>query len=304
MDELALTNDLKQIEFEIQHHKQIAGQSIWEIGRRLSHVKDNDLVHGEFVAWVENKVNINRTEAYRYMKVSKEIPNDDTWQHLGSRALYLIATLPEEEREKEHATSSGNRKKVDEMTVKELQELKRELKEKEQQIQTLKNRKTKIVEKPVIKEVKPHDYEGLKSDNDQLSLALKEKQTLLDDANKRNDFIEKQYKEILEDRKGDLDREKWIEKIQSELVRLANRRNKMSNELDSIKQLASLKNDVDQILEKIAPYYFNQAVNTLRQDPLLEQTFLETVNALQKWCDEMYRLLGKQNTFEGEIIND
>lgn len=33
MNEIALSKDIRQIELEIDHHKRVAGQSIWEIGR-------------------------------------------------------------------------------------------------------------------------------------------------------------------------------------------------------------------------------------------------------------------------------
>ena len=100
MNELALSTDLKQIELEIQHHKNLAGQSIWEIGRRLNHVKENDLAHGSFGVWLEEQ-GINHREANRMMRVAEELPNSTTLSILGTTALYLIATLPEEERELE-----------------------------------------------------------------------------------------------------------------------------------------------------------------------------------------------------------
>lgn len=128
MNEIALSDDLQTIEMEINYHKQIAGQSIWEIGRRLNHVKENDLAHGEFLHWLES-MDLERTNASRMMKIAKEIPNDGTFQHLGVRALSIIATLPEAERTVEHVTESGESKKPDEMTVRELQQLKSDLKE-------------------------------------------------------------------------------------------------------------------------------------------------------------------------------
>lgn len=36
------------------------------------------------------------------MTVAKELPNSDTWQNLSNRVLYLIATLPEDEKQPEH----------------------------------------------------------------------------------------------------------------------------------------------------------------------------------------------------------
>ena len=47
LNEIKLSDDLTTIETEIKSYQNIAGQSIFEIGRRLKHVKENDLVHGE-----------------------------------------------------------------------------------------------------------------------------------------------------------------------------------------------------------------------------------------------------------------
>lgn len=98
MQEIQLSNNLQQIELEIRFHKSKIGESIWEIGRRLNHVKENDLAHGEFINWL-SKIKMDRYEATRFMKVAKELPNVDMFTHLGNKALYLIATLPEEEKQ-------------------------------------------------------------------------------------------------------------------------------------------------------------------------------------------------------------
>ena len=70
MNELQLSNDLTTIETEIKSYQNIAGQSIFEIGRRLKHVKENDLAHGEFGKWLET-INLNRFTASKMMKVSE-----------------------------------------------------------------------------------------------------------------------------------------------------------------------------------------------------------------------------------------
>lgn len=174
MNEITLSNDLKTIELEINHHKNIAGQSIWEIGRRLNHVKENDLAHGEFGEWRES-VGFSETQARRFMTVAREL-NSPTSAELGLNALYLIAKLPEPERTKEHVTTKGETKTPDEMTVRELQDLKKQLKQKEeenkhlkqsyneqaQEVQRLKNKPAEVIEREVVIEKVPDDYHQIK----------------------------------------------------------------------------------------------------------------------------------------------
>ncbi|MGJ9381508.1 DUF3102 domain-containing protein [Salipaludibacillus sp. CF4.18] len=108
----------------------VAGQAIFEIGKRLKHVKENDLVHGEYVKWLES-IEMDKSQAAKFIKVCEKLgkSNVGTYTHLGTRALYEIATLPEDQREQSHEIpSTGETKTVDEMTVKELREVKAELK--------------------------------------------------------------------------------------------------------------------------------------------------------------------------------
>lgn len=70
----------------------------FEIDRRLKHVKENDLAHGEFGKRLET-INLNRFTASKMMKVSEKLnSNVYTYTQLGLNALEMIATLPEEER--------------------------------------------------------------------------------------------------------------------------------------------------------------------------------------------------------------
>lgn len=133
MNELQLSDDLTTIETEIKSYQNIAGQSIFEIGRRLKHVKENDLAHGEWSEWL-GKVNLNQRVAQQMIKIydTPEL-NARMSSNLGMQALYEIATLPESERTIEHTTSTGETKTPDEMTVRELRELKKQIKQEQEE---------------------------------------------------------------------------------------------------------------------------------------------------------------------------
>ncbi|KLN91524.1 hypothetical protein ABT59_10450 [Enterococcus cecorum] len=287
-----LSTDLNVITAEINSFKQIAGQSIWEIGRRLNYVKEHDLAHGEFMKWL-NSIGFEQTEANRFMKVANELPNSATLHNLGSTALYLIATLPEEEREKEHTTSNGETKTVDEMTVRELQELKKQLKEKDKQIKNLSNvasdldeklsqerlnRKEKIVEK-VIEKI-PDDYEQLKSsDND--------KTIKINDLTRENDLLKQKIKrrndiELAEEKQALL-QEKQLERIQREA------------DIDVYKLIIN----INKFVEAQANYQNdNQIISTATKDA--KDKLLKAIERTEKMFNQMKKEIGGEVTW---IIN-
>lgn len=126
-----LSADLNVITAEINAYQRVAGEAIFEIGRRLKYVKENDLAHGEFGGWLES-VGINERVARMMMKVTELDAKRSTYSEMGLNTLYQIATLPPEHRDRPHVVpSTGATKTVDEMTVRELREVKKALKEAE-----------------------------------------------------------------------------------------------------------------------------------------------------------------------------
>lgn len=274
MNELQLSNDLTTIETEIKSYQNIAGQSIFEIGRRLKHVKENDLVHGEWSNWLKS-VNLNRTQATKFIKVSEEFSDDSTWNKLGLSALYMIATLPEEERTTEHKTSNGEIKKPIDMTNRELEDLKRQLKKRDEQNAHLQSqveqaqRSEEIAKKQledaesrepevIEKYMEPEDYNQLKQSNQQLQDYLQEvsnhnKQLKSDIErlkNERSETDEKsakydQLNEAINKMNGQLTKGQQKIKAQKEVYDLVRASEKLIKEVSPLCYLAYAKDIVD-----------------------------------------------------------
>lgn len=301
MNEITLSNNLSQIELEINHHKQIAGQSIWEIGRRLNHVKENDLAHGQFMEWLK-KIEIDHTAAKRMMKVAHELPNSATLHHLGSSALYLIATLPEEEkREQIEKIEQG-----DTPTVRELQEVKKKLKLKDQALEAVKGeleraKAVKPTEKVIEKEVIPDDYKATQELNKQLLAKNKELSDSEQAANERVQFIESQLKELMNQRQE-------VDEKSAKYDELTRAIEQSQGQLDSYQKQVSAYRHTINFLEKgnnflanfggVAFLDIKPALNNPKVRTELE-TFLTMLNSLSRNVSE---ILEQDDVIEGEIL--
>lgn len=301
MNEITLSNNLSQIELEINHHKQIAGQSIWEIGRRLNHVKENDLAHGQFMEWLK-KIEIDHTAAKRMMKVAHELPNSATLHHLGSSALYLIATLPEEEKQEQIEKIEQG----DTPTVRELQEVKKKLKLKEQALEAVKGelertRLIKPTEKVIEKEVIPDDYKATQELNKQLLAKNKELSDSEQAANERMQFIESQLKELMNQRQE-------VNEKSAKYDELTRAIEQSQGQLDSYQKQVSAYRHTINFLEKGNSFLANfggvafldikPALNNPKVRTELE-TFLTMLNSLSRSVSE---ILEQDDVIEGEIL--
>jgi len=113
---------------EINIYKQQTGACIVEIGRRLIRAKEI-LPHGQWAAWLAEKVEFSERTAQNFMRVAKEYANPQPVADLGLTKALLLLQVPENEREefvaKPHETEGGE-KTVAEMSRRELEKAIRE----------------------------------------------------------------------------------------------------------------------------------------------------------------------------------
>lgn len=299
MNELALSNNLSQIELEISHHKQIAGQSIWEIGRRLNHVKENNLAHGQFSDWVECQ-GIHIREAQRMMKIANELPNTTTWSHLGDRALYLIATLPEEEKQEQIEKIEQG----ESPTVRELQEVKRRLKLKDQALEAVKGelervKQTKTTEKVIEKEVIPQDYQATQDLNKQLLGKNKDLTDELESVKRSLRLKEASYEMLEKETSEALALKESIEHLRAD-------KEKLENSVTNIFNLSKLITKFEDFFdEEMAPLRFKTLIQGIGKDAQIEK-LRDILTLTENWLDEMNKIVPEngRTIIEGEIINE
>jgi len=301
MQEIALSNNLSQIELEIKHHQKIAGQSIWEIGRRLNHVKENDLAHGQFMEWYQG-LGLDKDFVSKSMKIANELPNFETLRNLGTTALHLIATLPEEEKQEQIEKIEQG----DTPTVRELQEVKRKLKLKDQALEAVKGeleraKAVKPTEKVIEKEVIPDDYKATQELNKQLLAKNKELSDSEQAANERVQFIESQLKELMNQRQE-------VDEKSAKYDELTRAIEQSQGQLDSYQKQVSAYRHTINFLEKGNKFLANfggvafldikPALNNPKVRTELE-TFLTMLNSLSRSVSE---ILEQDDVIEGEIL--
>lgn len=123
MSEAFEERDIDVITEEINFYKQQAGMAILEIGKRLVEAKAQ-LSHGEWLPWLEKKVEFSERSAQQYIRLWKEYGKSATVADLGVRKALVLLALPDTERDSfagEKHEVNGEEKTAAEMTVKELE---------------------------------------------------------------------------------------------------------------------------------------------------------------------------------------
>ncbi len=288
-----LSDNLTQLTTEIKTYQNIGGQAIFEIGRRLKWVKEHDLAHGEFGKWLED-ININHDTANRFMKISEELPNYGTYRNLGINVLYKIATMPEEEREKPQQLSSGEVKKPDEMTVRELREVKAQLKERDEQIfskdktiESLLNRDPEVIEKEVEVEKIPDDYDFLKG-----------KVETTESINERYASENAELREALKKR------QEAMKNMSFDAEPMQNEARELEQQIASLHQVKRLDEKLNNFINEISATKYANDFSTLVSKKETLYHVKSSILAVKQLLNDIEESLPLNEIIEGEINND
>ncbi|MBS0948621.1 DUF3102 domain-containing protein [Levilactobacillus brevis] len=302
---VGLSHNLTTVTTEIKAYQSIGGQAIFEIGRRLKWVKENDLAHGEFGKWLKS-LDIERTFATRAMKITSELDsNYATGHNLGMKALYEIATMPSDERDKPQELNSGEIKKPDEMTVRELRETKRKLaaacleNQKKQDQLSLADKKAQALKmqveqlqqrKPDVQqvEVEPADYQDLKQDNQALNTTIRQSEDEI-----------KRYKHLIADSQAELKRlgdlelnkelsTKQIKDLQAKSVNLENKIQRQEEQLERVKELSSFTKQASEEMDKLTVILSRLDITVVPDGAPLILNLTEIADKAESFADNLH----------------
>lgn len=193
------------------------------------------------------------------MKVAKELPNYSTLSNLGRTALYLIATLPEEEREEQIQRIEDG----DNPTVRELKEVKkklnlRKLANKRLQAENERIKSAKVEVKETIKEVIPDDYRATQDLNKQLLEKNKKLSKSVKAMEEREEVDKKsaQYYELT----------RAIEESQGQL-------NSVQKQISAYKNITSLLQKGNDFLASMGVLIYADEEKVLKADGIIRNEF-------------------------------
>lgn len=203
---------LNQLVSEIKFFENQAVVSYWEIGKRLSKAKEQ-IGHGDWETWIDQNLGYTKRTAQRLIKVFEDYPKATALSHLNMTQALALTSIKDEDERQEFVEKHD----VEDMTTRQLQaeikEYKKNLKAKENELEEIvkekdeeigelrfsnsslyvelqieKSKAPEVIEKEVIKEVVPDDYDLTKAQLEnankkleklmQVNQSLKEKEKL------------------------------------------------------------------------------------------------------------------------------
>lgn len=302
MNEIELSKDINQIELEINWHKENAGKSVWEIGRRLKHVKDNKLAHGEFMDWYQS-MGFNKNFVSRAITIAQEFPNFITAGNLSDTALYLISTLPEEQKQEQlDKAEQGNP-----ATTRELRELKKKLKQAQTEVELAKRseqiaieqleREPEVIRETIEKEVVPDDYEDLKR-------KVKSTEEELKSHKDRNEFLESTLQRLYDEREEVDEKSRKYDELNEAIKNAEYKLNDNQKMISRYNKLIRMIEEVDNVIMRASGFVYTDISDITGSNGGALRDIENLIYNLERLADDLKESIKGNQILEGEIVND
>ena len=225
-----------------------------------------------------------------------------TLSDLGSSALYLIATLPEEEKEEQIKRIEDG----ETPTVRELQEVKMKLKLSQQANQLLRDenekiKSSKVEVKETIKEVIPDDYKATQDLNKQLLEKNKELSKTVKAMEERSKFIEKQLADTLAQREEVDKKSAQYDELTRAIEESQGQLNSVQKQISAYKNITSLLQKGNDFLASMGGLIYADEEKVLKADGIIRNEFDSFISRGLRFFNDLNDIRKESNILEGEF---
>lgn len=266
------------------------GDKLIEAQEKLAKYKN-----GTFEKWFTS-LGLKKTTAYNYINQAQfvhqmnESEQIDMFQEL-PMTLRTEISKPSAEPEAVELVLSGDIK-----TTKEYRELEKQLKKKDEQIDNLSEvindmsiQQPRVIEKEVVVEKIPDDYENLKQSYSELE--------------ERSSQLESSYRYLLAERKEVDEKSSKYEQLSKAINQAEGKLNETQQLISNYKNLSDVLEKSNEFLSEASILIYQDLSEVIRRDGLAKRELDFLTERLEKFLSDL-KSISKNNILEGEIINE
>jgi DNA repair exonuclease SbcCD ATPase subunit len=266
------------------------GDKLIEAQEKLAKYKN-----GTFEKWFTS-LGLKKTTAYNYINQAQfvhqmnESEQIDMFQEL-PMTLRTEISKPSAEPEAVELVLSGDIK-----TTKEYRELEKQLKKKDEQIDNLSEvindmsvQQPRVIEKEVVVEKIPDDYENLKQSYSELE--------------ERSSQLESSYRYLLAERKEVDEKSSKYEQLSKAINQAEGKLNETQQLISNYKNLSDVLEKSNEFLSEASILIYQDLSEVISRDGLAKRELDFLTERLEKFLSDL-KSISKNNILEGEIINE
>lgn len=236
------------------------------------------------------------------MKVAKELPNYPTLGNLGTTALHLIATLPEEEKQEQIQRIEDG----DTPTVRELKEVKNKLKLSQQANELLRGenealKASKVEVRETIKEVVPDDYRATRELNKRLLVKNQELSDSMKAIEERSEFINNKLNEMMAQRAEADKKSAQYDELTRAIEESRGQLNSVQKQISAYKNITSLLQKGNDFLASMGGLIYADEKNVLKADGIVRDEFDSFISRGLRFFNDLNDIRKENNILEGEF---